>query len=161
MKVSKKMKISRQMKTVISALILFAAATVAPAADSDKKKADPSPKAVTIPKDAVLNSDGKTYSYTDQEGKQWTYAKTPFGVIKSPAADKTAGARANATTTKAIDKGDTVRFERPSPFGVISWEKKKSDLTDDERRVFYTQNADPKNGDATNADAQNAKTEQK
>jgi len=139
------MKISSQMKNVISALILFAAATVAPAADSDKK-ADPAPKTVTVPKDAVLNPDGKTYSYTDREGKQWTYAKTPFGVIKTPAADKTAGTRPNAISTKAIDKGDTVRFERPSPFGIISWEKKKSELTDNERRIF---------------DAQNAKTEEK
>jgi hypothetical protein len=48
--------------------------------------------------------------------------------------------------TKAIDKGDTVRFERPSPFGMVNWEKKKSDLTDDERHLL---------------DAQNAKTEQK
>ena len=37
---------------------------------------------------------------------------------------------------KVIDKGDTVRFERPSPFGPMGWEKKKSELTDEERRIF-------------------------
>jgi hypothetical protein len=135
-----------KMKNIIGAIILFAAATLAPAADDDPKKADPSPRGVTIPKDAVQNPDGKTYSYTDKDGKKWTYAKTPFGVMKIAAKDKPSDATTDLNSTKAIDKGDTVRFERPSPFGMVSWEKKKSELTDDERHIL---------------DAQNAKTEQK
>jgi hypothetical protein len=146
-----KMKSSIQMKIIIGSIVLFAVAAVAPAADSDKKKADPNPgaatvPAVTIPNDAVPNSDGKTYAYTDKDGKKWVYTKTPFGVVKTPAVDRPAGARTDSNSTKAIDKGDTVRFERPSPFGTMSWEKKKSELTDDERHIL---------------DRQNAKTEQK
>jgi hypothetical protein len=141
MEISKKMKISNQMKSILAAIILFAAATLAPAADDNTKKADSAPKEATIPKDAVPNPDGKTYSYTDKQGKKWIFAKTPFGVIKKPDADKPGGAPANLSSTKAIDKGDTVRFERPSPFGTISWEKKKSELTDDERHILETQNA--------------------
>jgi hypothetical protein len=146
MEISIKMKTSIRMKIIIGATALFAVAVVAPAADSDKKKADPNPggatvPAVTIPNDAVPNSDGKTYTYTDKDGKKWTYAKTPFGVVKTPAADKPSGARTSSNSTKAIDKGDTVRFERPSPFGIMSWEKKKSELTDDERHILDTQNA--------------------
>lgn len=134
------------MKKIIGAIILLTAATLAAAAD-DQKKADPSPKGVTIPKDAVPNPDGKTYSYTDKEGKKWTYAKTPFGVMKIAAKDKPGDAPTDLNATKAIDKGDTVRFERPSPFGTVSWEKKKSDLTDDERHIFDTQNAKPEQHD--------------
>jgi len=135
------MKISDQTKSIIGALILFATAAIAPAADDGNKKAAPAPKAVTIPRDAVPNPDGNTYTYTDKEGKKWIYAKTPFGVMKKPAEAEPAGARKDQVTTKAIDKGDTVRFERPSPFGTISWEKKKSELTDNERHILDTQNA--------------------
>ena len=135
------------MKSIVTVVnlfaILFAAAICAPAAE--KKKAVPAPQAVTIPKDAVANPDG-SYSYTDKEGKKWTYVKTPFGVMKSPTADPSTSPPSDLSLTKAIDKGDTVRFERPGPFGTFSWEKKKSELTDDERHIL---------------DAQTAKTEQK
>ncbi|HEY3826652.1 MAG TPA: hypothetical protein VGL82_18950, partial [Bryobacteraceae bacterium] len=97
------------------------------------------------------------FTYTDKEGKKWVYAKTPFGVMKRAVKDETATTKSNEgsakTTsaapvptkandlTRAIDKGDTVRFERQSPFGVISWEKKKSELTEKERQIFESQNA--------------------
>jgi hypothetical protein len=37
---------------------------------------------------------------------------------------------------KVTDKGDTVRFERPGPVGSSVWEKKKADLSDEERRLL-------------------------
>ena len=139
-----------KMKSLIAAVILFAAAIGAQAYDdtkdkSDKKKADSAPQALTIPKDAVPNPDGLSYLWTDKQGKRWVYAKTPFGITRFPASDAAASAP-DLSMTKAIDKGDSVRFERPTPFGPMSWEKKKSDLTDDERHLL---------------DAQTAKTEQK
>ena len=139
------------MKRTIAFLILLAAVTGAPAAT--KKKTDtPAPQAVTIPKDAVPNADGTTFLYTDKQGKKWTYAKTPFGIMKSAYSD-TAAAAAPAQDngqTKAIDKGDTVRFEHVGPFGTMAYEKKKTELTDDERHVLEAQNAKA-------ADTQNAK----
>jgi hypothetical protein len=124
--------------TITIVVIMLAGAICAPAAD--KKKDPPAPQALTIPKDAVPNSDGISYIYTDKQGKRWVYAKTPFGLTKFPASDAPMIPQ-DLSTTKAIDKGDTVRFERPGPFGTMTWEKKKADLTDDERHLLEVQNA--------------------
>ena len=47
-----------------------------------------------------------------------------------------------ATAVKATDHGDTVLFEKPSPFGTQKWEKKKSEMTDEERGIFQAQHPD-------------------
>lgn len=124
------------MKKLFTAGVLCALAITAQAADQKKSDntATTAPKAVTIPKDAVRNANG-TYSYTDKDGKKWVFMNSPFGVIKSQAKDTDDG----TVGTRVIDKGDTVRFERPSPFGTIKWEKKKSELTDAERKLVEAQ----------------------
>lgn len=129
-------------------LILFVAIAAALVADqpAKKKTAKTAPKpaaaAVTIPKDAVPNADGNSYTWTDKDGKKWIYAKTPFGIMKSAASDPgNSNTQPDVTGAKVIDKGDTVRFERQGPFGTISWEKKKTDLTDSERQVVDAQKA--------------------
>ena len=135
------------MKHIVAIIMMLAAASAMPAATKPtaKKKAAPAPKTVTIPKDAVPNPDGNSYTYTDKQGKKWIYAKTPFGIMKNAASDPGTGAPSSSvdSLTKAIDQGDSVKFERPGPFGTISWERKKSDLTDDERRAFEAQNVKP------------------
>jgi hypothetical protein len=99
------------------------------------------PVALTIPKDAVANPDG-TYTWKDKQGKSWTFAHTPFGVMKS--ATSSAPSDSNSLAgIKAIDAGDKVRFETPSPFGVIKREKNKTDLTDEERNLYNSQNPAP------------------
>jgi hypothetical protein len=125
---------------------MLATAICVPAQTSKKVNPPATSQVVTIPKDAVKNADG-TYSYTDKQGKKWIYANSPFGVIKSAASDspdKAAAAKpADAQTviaTKAIDNGDTVKFERPTPFGTMKWEKKKTELNEEERHLFETQN---------------------
>ena len=136
------------MRNTLAIVLCCAAAGSARAADQKDRKqtAAPPPQTVTIPKGAVANPDGLTYTWTDQAGKKWIYTKTPFGVMRSSQTDEAAEPRVDMNSTKAIDKGDSVRFERPSPFGTVSWEKKKTELTADEQKLF---------------DAQNAKTEQK
>ena len=131
------------MKTTFTVFILLAAAIGAPAATKKKADTTTAPQALTIPKDAVPNADGTSYLYTDKQGKKWVYAKTPFGIIKNPYSENAAAAATapDAGMTKAIDKGDTVRFERPGPFGTMSYEKKKADLTDDERHILDTSSA--------------------
>jgi hypothetical protein len=94
---------------------------------------------LTIPGDAVANTDG-TFSWTDKQGKKWTYVRTPFGVMRSevtPAPDTSA----SLTGVKAFDEGDKVRFEKLSPFGIIKWEKKKTELSDEERDLVTRQAA--------------------
>jgi hypothetical protein len=49
-------------------------------------------------------------------------------------------ATASIADAKAIDAGDKVRFETKTPFGVITHEKSKADLTEDERKLYESQN---------------------
>jgi hypothetical protein len=111
--------------------------------------------AVTVPAGASETSPG-VYKHTDSSGKNWTYRKTPFGVVRSadgaaaePAADTKANAPkrespfaggktapASAPVTKAVEDGDTVRFERSTPFGPTRWTRKRSELSADETEIL-------------------------
>jgi hypothetical protein len=131
------------MKRLITVTALFAAAFCAQAKDkkSDRTATTAPARAVpSIPKDATKNADG-TYSYTDKDGKKWLFVNTPFGVMKNAVTEDAADRQPVPTAaTKVIDKGDSVRFEQPGPFGPIAWEKKKSDLTEQERQIVEGQN---------------------
>ncbi len=144
------------MKSTITIFIVLAAAVCAPAATKKKADTAAAPQAVTIPKDAVPNADGTSYLYTDKQGKKWVYAKTPFGIIKNAYSESAAAAApaADTATTKVIDQGETVKFEQPGPFGTMSYEKKKTDLTDDERRMLAGSSAAGSSVDASTAKPQ-------
>jgi hypothetical protein len=108
-----------------------------PAKKTAAKPAPPTAE-LKLPGGATMVEPG-TYTYTDAHGKKWIYRKTPFGL--SRAEDKPAPADAvpappPGAGVTATEDGDSVRFERPSPFGVYKWQKKKSDLTDDERAAW-------------------------
>jgi hypothetical protein len=68
---------------------------------------------------------------------------TPFGTAKSGTDAK------SSPPVKAVEVGDVVRFERQTPFGIAKWEKKKSELTDDERKILAQQNAKPADAHGT------------
>jgi hypothetical protein len=118
------------------ALILIGATTLLPAADKKTKKtpAAAEPQANTIPAAAVADADG-VYHYTDKQGKKWLYRKTPFGIQKTEDKLPVAAAPEEDPTT-AVEQGDVVKFERPSPFGTKRWEKKKTELAPDEQAVL-------------------------
>jgi hypothetical protein len=121
-----------------------ASARTGPTAHKATKKAPAASKAatiqpVTIPADATANGDG-TFSWTDKQGKKWTYAKTPFGVMRSEVRTAPEDAPSLADV-KAFDEGDKVRFEKQSPFGIVKWEKNKADLTAGERDLLTKQAA--------------------
>ena len=108
-----------QMKNAFVILLLTAAglaaqasASTGPSTPKRAKKATAATKAttpqpVTIPVGAVANADG-TFSWTDKQGKKWTYVKTPFGVMRS-AVTPVPAASASLAGVKAFDEGDKVR----------------------------------------------------
>jgi hypothetical protein len=139
------------MKTLALLTLAVAVSGVAQTKNHTKKKvADPAaavapaarqaPPDVTIPKGAVEEADGN-FHYTDPQGKKWLYRKTPFGVAKSE--DKPTPASLappqQDTLTVATDAGDSVHFEKPSPFGTVKWDKKKTDLDANEQSVWNRQ----------------------
>jgi hypothetical protein len=128
---------------------VFAAATLLSAADPQPRKAPAAPKVIQplqIPAGAVESEPG-TFRYTDAQGKKWIYRKTPFGIarLEDIPADKSLGSdKAEAdlsATVKATEDGDTIRFERPGPFGVYKWQKNKSDLNAMEQAAWNRQQA--------------------
>lgn len=137
------------MKRTIATLLLFAVAGMAQTARKTKKTDPPAVAGqIVIPKDAKANPDG-SFSWTDKQGKRWLFRNTPFGVMK--AADQGAAA-SNETAPlppglKVVDAGDTVRFERPTPFGVTKWEKKKTELTPEEKN-YLEQSSQPQAAEA-------------
>ncbi len=121
-------------------LMLVLAVGVVSASDKKPKNAKvnktSAPAATAIPSDAVPTEDG-SFRYTDSRGKKWLYRNTPFGVSKVE--EKPAESAAPAAVderTKAVESGDTIRFERPGPFGPTRWEKKKTDLDPSEQAVW-------------------------
>src|ERR1051326_6567934 len=128
-------------------LAMFASTLVLAASDPQpaKKNTAPAPpaakpiKPLEIPKGAVETDPG-TFRYTDSDGKKWIYRKTPFGVARlgDKGTDQAAGQPASDPSSfiQATEDGDTVRFERPGPFGIYRWQKKKSDLDDGERAAL-------------------------
>jgi len=134
--------------------VLMAAALVAaekPAGDSKGKAAAGKPAAqaakrpapvIALPKDAVEVEPGTWRHQAD--GKTWIYRKTPFGLSRfeekaakaekeeskaAPGSDVSAGMR-------AFDDGEYVRFERPGPFGVYKWRRKKTELDAGEKQAW-------------------------
>ena len=95
-------------------------------------------KPLEIPKGAVESEPG-TFRHTDSQGKRWIYRTTPFGVARipdAPAAKSQTKIPEVADYIQAFDDGESVRFERPGPFGVYKWTTKKSDLDATERKAW-------------------------
>lgn len=148
------------MKLVLGTLACAAAMMAAPqqANPPAKKKsaaasapANVAPaKRMEIPAGAV-ERDGRFY-YTDPQGKKWIYVRTPFGASRME--DKPEAYRAPVkaedpfANVKITESGDTVTFERPGAFGVSKWQRKKSELTDEEKAALARSHEPAKSGEA-------------
>ena len=105
-------------------------------------KAEPAEKPLTeIPAGAVQFEPG-SYRYTDAKGKKWILRPTPFGISRiedtgnaPPKVDH------SLDDAKVTEDGDSVKFERPGPFGVYKWEKKKTDLDAGEKAAWEREKA--------------------
>ena len=104
----------------------------------------------SIPPDAV-EIGPQAYRYKDADGKVWIYRRTPFGIskVEERAVDQATPAKPQAKVL-AFDKGDSVRFEQQTPMGPRVWERKKSELTaqekvwlDETRTAGATESAKP------------------
>ena len=98
---------------------------------------------ITVPAGAV-EVEPYIYRYTDAAGKNWIYRKTPFGVMRledkpvsANAAEKLQDGRTRLIeSTRAVEEGDSIHFERVWPFGRTQWQRKKTELNDVERAVW-------------------------
>ena len=122
---------------VLSGFIALAEDQPAPKKQTAKKSAAP-PAELTLPAGAKQVELG-TYTFTDAQGKKWIYRKTPFGLARieeKPVEASAPTAAASGDGIVAKEDGDTIRFERPGPFGTYRWQKKRSELADDEKAAW-------------------------
>ena len=104
------------------------------------KKTSPAPAAVTIPAGAVETEPG-TWRHTDAQGKTWNYRKTPWGVSRVEDRGEKKEVRETEqheekAPISAVEDGDTVKFERAGPFGRYKWQRKKTELNDEEKAAL-------------------------
>jgi hypothetical protein len=102
-------------------LVLLMVALVAPllmGQDKPAAKSQPKGKAVATAK------------------KKTGQRQTPFG--SSKVNEESAGVKPEEApeNLRAFEEGDSVRFERPTPFGTMRWVRKKTDLTGVERAAW-------------------------
>lgn len=98
---------------------------------------------INIPASAV-ELEPYIYRYTDAAGKNWIYRKTPFGVMRledKPVPANTAAKLQDDRTrliesTRAVEEGESIHFERVWPFGRTQWQRKKTELNDIELAVW-------------------------
>jgi hypothetical protein len=143
------MKLKICLAIALGVFVALAEDQPAPKKQRAKKIAAP-PAELTLPAGAKQVDVG-TYTFTDAQGKKWIYRKTPFGLarLEDKPIEPSAAPAASGDKIVATEDGDTIRFERPGPFGVYKWQKKKSELADDEKAAWERS----KNNDATAAKA--------
>jgi hypothetical protein len=133
------------MKTIKFALLMALAVALgaqtqpaksAPTKPPATRPADPAP--ATPPADAK-QIDASTFHWKDAKGEVWVYKKTPFGWSKMREKELSSYQRPDEKPApiEVVDvRGESVTFEKPTPFGPSRWTKKKSDLSADERSAM-------------------------
>jgi hypothetical protein len=118
-----------------------------------KTPAEQKAQAPAIPA-AAVQVEPYLYRYQDPSGKVWMYRQTPFGLSKweetaTPAAPPPA---AKSEPVVVTDLGDSVRFERKTPFGMGTWVRKKTELNDEEKALISGSNTGSELADKTKGD---------
>jgi hypothetical protein len=138
-------------------LIAFCFTAALFAADSPQDKKDDQTNAKTataekplteIPATAVEFEPG-SYHYTDAKGKKWILRRTPFGIARMEDVPAVPVEDHSLDSAKITEDGDSVKFERPGPFGTYKWEKKKTDLDAGEKAAWEREKAKIKAKTAT------------
>lgn len=93
-------------------------------------------QAPTIPTGAV-EVEPYLFRYQDASGKTWMYRQTPFGLSKWEETSTPAAVEPPKSEPVVVtDLGDSVRFERNTPFGKGTWVRKKTELNDEEKALI-------------------------
>lgn len=111
---------------------------------------------ISIPKDAVEIEPG-LFQAKDASGKTWHYTRTPFGVrrFEPQQREDTTVEEASRISVVAQD-GDSVTFERKTPWNSARWSKKKDKLNAAEKLALDRPAKQPRES-ATAAKAASAK----
>lgn len=105
---------------------------------------------ISIPKDAVEVEPG-LFEAKDAAGKTWHYTRTPFGVRRfEPVQLKDTTAEEASRINVIGQDGDSVKFERKTPWGSAKWSKKKDQLNAAEK-LAMDRPRQPRSGAATAA----------
>lgn len=108
----------------------------APAKVSSARPVEPAP--ATPPAEAQ-KIDSVTFHWKDAKGDVWVYKKTPFGWSKMREKELASYQRPEEKQLLmgVVEvRGDTVTFEKATPFSSSRWTKQKSELTADERTAL-------------------------
>jgi hypothetical protein len=119
-------------------LVLFAlpcALLCAADQKAEATKETPKATALSVPTGAT-EVEPYLYRYQDANGKKWLYRRTPFGVVRMEDKPPVAASVEAKNPIMVTDQGDTVKFERKTPFGPRSWTRKKTELSDDEKALL-------------------------
>ena len=103
-----------------------------------KQPVKKAPAGLKVPADATEVSPG-LYHWTDGAGKGWMYRRTPFGVSRWADDSEDTKQKAIVEQTTAVEQGDSIRFERSSPFGKRTWVRKKTELDETEQKIWAHQ----------------------
>jgi glucose/arabinose dehydrogenase len=76
------------------------------------------------------------YRYQDKDGKKWLYRQTPFGIVKMEDKPPAAVVEDNSNPVMVTDQGESVKFVKKTPFGLQSWTRKKTELSDEEKALM-------------------------
>jgi len=115
-------------------MFCFGLAAADPPAKTQIKRAP----AMTVPADAVLVEPG-LYHWIDKQGKGWMYRRTLFGVNRWEDTAENTKQKSVVESTTAIEQGDSIHFERESPFGKRTWVHKKTELDETEQKIWAHQ----------------------
>jgi hypothetical protein len=129
-------------------ILIMMAMLALPGFGAEAKKAEPAKKAAAaskqdavkppagLPKSAVEVEPG-LFRHIDDKGQVWMYRRTPFGFSRyQPEREVKDVDLEESQYLTAIDKGDSVQFERKTPFGVNKWTRRKAELSGAERLAY-------------------------
>jgi hypothetical protein len=104
-------------------------------------KAPAAPAKVGPPAGAEKMEEGK-YRWKDTAGKTWIYKQTPFGWSRyEEVLSETAAASEDPGLSVLSETEDAVKFVKTTPFGKSSWERKKAELSAEEKAAYEKKKA--------------------